>query len=62
MITIAAGAASTTNNSKISARLDAGLDLAVDEGVSLQFKGFFDGIGASNYKAYGGTSMLIVRF
>tara|TARA_R110002126_G_scaffold159051_5_gene306338 strand:+ start:2479 stop:3990 length:1512 start_codon:yes stop_codon:yes gene_type:complete len=58
----ATGATSTTNKSKISARLDAGLNLAVDQGVSLLFNGFFDGIGASHYKAYGGTSMLMVRF
>jgi hypothetical protein len=61
-LNVATGAASTANNNRLSARLDAGLDVSVDEGVTLQFKGFFDGIGASNYKAYGGASMLMVRF
>ena len=46
----------------LSARLDFGFGVANDHGLTLDFNGFFDGIGASNYEAYGATAKLAVKF
>lgn len=46
----------------LSARLDFGFGVANDNGLTLDFNGFFDGIGASNYEAYGATAKLAVKF
>ncbi|MEP3200135.1 MAG: autotransporter outer membrane beta-barrel domain-containing protein [Lentilitoribacter sp.] len=46
----------------LSARLDFGFGIANDSGLTLDFNGFFDGIGASNYEAYGATATLAVKF
>lgn len=46
----------------LSARLDFGFGIANDNGLTLDFNGFFDGIGASNYEAYGATAKLAVKF
>lgn len=47
---------------ELSARLDFGLGFANDNGLILDFNGFYDGIGASNYHAYGASAKLAVKF
>ncbi|MEO9459931.1 MAG: autotransporter outer membrane beta-barrel domain-containing protein [Lentilitoribacter sp.] len=56
------GSASTLNNAEISARLDFGVDIKNDNGMNFDIGGFFDGIGSSNYEAYGGSAKLTVNF
>lgn len=46
----------------VSMRIDAGFNLANDSGLTFEFNTFFDGIGASNYEAYGATAKLAVKF
>jgi hypothetical protein len=58
----ATGAASTLNNAEISARFDFGVDIKNDNGLNVDIGGFFDGIGSSNYEAYGATAKLAVKF
>ncbi|MEP2946692.1 MAG: autotransporter outer membrane beta-barrel domain-containing protein [Lentilitoribacter sp.] len=58
----ATGAASTLNNSEISARLDFGVDIKNNDGLNLDIGAFYDGIGSSNYESYGGSATLKIEF
>lgn len=58
----ATGAASTLNNSEVSARLDFGVDIKNNDGLNLDIGAFYDGIGSSNYESYGGSATLKIEF
>ena len=50
-------AAGTTD---LRARTEAGITVRTSNGVTLGFEGFYDGIGASNYDAYGGSAKVAI--
>lgn len=56
--------ANTTNTGteQLRARINAGLAAKFGKGVTLNANGYVDGIGAKNYKAYGGNVKLGIRF
>lgn len=58
----ATGAASTLNNSEVSARLDFGVDIKNNDGLNFDIGAFYDGIGSSNYESYGGSATLKIEF
>ncbi len=42
------------------ARLDAGIAISNPYGLGLNVSGYYDGIGADDYEAYGGKARLII--
>ena len=50
-------AAGTTD---LRARTETGITVRTINGVTLGFEGFYDGIGASNYDAYGGSAKVAI--
>ena len=64
-----AGAYSATDGGRADAgfaggraRVDLGFDYRLDDAVSIELKGHYDGIGKSNYRSYGLNSSLKIRF
>lgn len=48
----------TGSSAEIRARVEAGISISLPSGMSLQGEGFYDGIGASDVEAYGGSVKL----
>ena len=44
-----------TGTDKVRARAEAGLSIQLPQGLSITGEGFYDGIGADGYNAYGGS-------
>ncbi len=50
----------TASNEGLRGRLEGGLTAAIEGGITLQGNGFFDGIGSSNFRAYGAGAKLVI--
>ena len=44
----------------VRTRVDAGVSIRLPDGLTLNGEGFYDGIGANNYKSYGGSIRLSI--
>ena len=51
-----------TGTDKVRARAEAGLSVRLPQGVSITGEGFYDGIGADGYNAFGGSVKVGVPF
>ncbi len=51
-----------TGSDKFRARTEAGLSIRLPQGVAITGEGFYDGIGADGYNAYGGSLKVGVPF
>ncbi|MEM7750955.1 MAG: autotransporter outer membrane beta-barrel domain-containing protein, partial [Pseudomonadota bacterium] len=51
-----------TGSDKFRARTEAGLSIRLPQGVAITGEGFYDGIGADGYNAYGGSVKVGVPF
>ena len=51
-----------TGTDKVRARAEAGLSIQLPQGLSITGEGFYDGIGADGYNAYGGSVRVGVPF
>ncbi len=51
-----------TGTDKVRARAEAGLSVQLPQGLSITGEGFYDGIGADGYNAYGGSVKVGVPF
>lgn len=60
-VDIATGLAASGND-EFRGRTEAGITIKLPDGVSLSGEGFYDGIGASDYEAYGGSLKVAVPF
>jgi hypothetical protein len=49
-------------NDKLRGRTEAGLSVQLPDGISFAGKGFYDGLGANDYDAYGGSVSMRVPF
>jgi outer membrane autotransporter protein len=56
------GSALGTDGDKLSARIDAGLSVNFNPNSRLDFSGFYQGIGQSDYQTYGGAIKLNITF
>ncbi len=61
-VDLASGLADTSGNPGLRARAEAGVSLRFPTGMSITGEGFFDGIGADNFSAYGGSVTVNVPF
>lgn len=52
----------STSTANIRGAIKSGFVIAGDDNISLNFEGFYDGIGVSNFQAYGGTLGVRVSF
>ncbi len=58
----ATGLAGSATNSKLRARTEAGISVRLPTGMSIAGEGFYDGIGADNFSAYGGSVTVKLPF
>lgn len=54
--------ATSTSTDNIRGVIKSGFIIAGDDNIRLNFEGFYDGIGAANFQAYGGTVGLSINF
>ncbi|MGI9477130.1 MAG: autotransporter domain-containing protein [Hyphomicrobiaceae bacterium] len=61
LVDIETGVASAGNDA-LRGRAEAGLSVHLPNGMTLSGEGFYDGIGAGDYEAYGGNAKLSIPF